>query len=90
MVNINIALTLLAVIVLYNSYSVVGIRPVSEIYFVSCKGKIVTWVTRRIQLINTYILWPFYQYTVYIMYNSLICQQKKKKDIMRRIGDVLR
>jgi len=62
---------------LYNSYSVVGVRPVSEIYFVSCEGKIVTQVAGRIQLIKSYILWPFF--SVYSIHNSQFSDLSRKK-----------
>jgi len=77
--------------VLYNSYSVVGVRPINEIYFVSCEEEIGTQVTGRIQLITSYILWPsFSVYSIHNLQFSDLSTKKRKNDTMRRIRDAVR
>jgi hypothetical protein len=62
--------------VLYNSYSVVGVNPISEIYFVSCAGRN-SYGKARIQLITSYILWP--SFSVYSIHNAQFSDLSRKK-----------
>jgi hypothetical protein len=66
----------LAVIVLYNSYSVFAVRPVSGTYFVSCEEKNI-YLTGEIQLITSYILWP--SFSVYSIHNAQFSDLSRKK-----------